>query len=198
MQVAPIVIARAKALHALIARARRKLQIVLIATAKPRAKIVLVAQTVRAKVQVVPARKDVHSLKVARHHVRKVAVTVPVAQRVKAAAAAVPEVVAELRPEPVQNMVLNTVRKPVAVPRAELVPEVAAVRSQEPVPERTAVPSPEAAAERTAVQRAEPVPEHTAVPRAEVAAERIAVRSREQALRPIPVSNTAAVPRPEA
>ena len=148
--------ARSKALHALIATARRKLQIVLIATAKPRAKIVLVAQTVRAKVQVVPARKDVHSLKVARHHVRKVAVTVPVAQRVKAAAAAVPEVVAELRPEPVQNMVLNTVRKPVA--------------GRKPV----------------------------AVPRAEVAAERIAVRSREQALRPIPVSNTAAVPRPEA
>ena len=132
-------------LHALIARARRKLHIVLIATAKPRAKVALVAQTVRAKALVVPARKDVHSLKVARHHVRKVAVTVPVAQRVKAAAAAVPEVVAVQGTEPVQNMVLSTehnpvaVRKPLAVPREELVPEVAAVRSQEPVPEHTAV-----------------------------------------------------------
>ena len=145
MQVAPIVIARAKALHALIATARRKLQIVLIATAKPRAKIVLVAQTVRAKALIVPARKNVYSIKGARNHVRKVAVNLPVVRKVKVAAAAVPEVVAVQGTEPVQNMVLSTehdpvaVRKPLAVPRAELVPEVVAARSQEPVPEHTAV-----------------------------------------------------------
>ena len=152
-----------------IAKARVKAQVARALKARAKAKVALAALTVRVKVQVVLARKDVLNLKAARHHAMKVAVTVPVAQRVKAAAVMVPvpEVVAVQSTEAAVDMVLNTepkpvaVRKPVAVLSRELAPEVVAVLNRE------------------------------------AAAERIPVRKPEQVLRPIPVSSTEAVPRPE-
>ena len=90
-----------KAQAVTIAKARVKAQVARALKARAKAKVVLAAQKARARVQVAPVHKDVHSLKVALHRVRKVAVMLKTVRKVKVADAAVPERVLGVNTEPV-------------------------------------------------------------------------------------------------